>query len=876
MPTETPYRIFTLEGGGCSFRGGRRGSKSNHSWAEEELQETEGGPVHVVETVVTVFVKDINDNAPVFSNTTMFASVQENGPGDLPVVRISAWDADDASEGTNARLSYSIEKNVIEERSGEAIFAVEPHTGEVRTALCCLDRETTPEYTIQVVATDGGGLKGTGTVLVRLTDVNDNSPRLARPQWELKVPETWGAAPPPDDTILEITASDRDTANHFFYRVVEGSGWGWEHFGLRTAGGAGQLFARKTLDFEDETHRRGFRFMVQVTDRGPGGWHDPRHLDSAWVSVQLEDVNDNPPAFARPRAHVTVREDAAPGTLLDTLSAHDPDMGGLQQVDYRVEGGWDALSVGADGTVSLRRALDREAPSGGEGVAWVVAVDRGAPPLSATATLSITVTDVNDCAPRLLPPTRLHVREGAPPRLLGLLTATDDDVWALGHGPPFGLELAPSNPAYVQALLRLEYKPQADSGRGGAELYTVGALDREEHRQLAVGVVVRDAGGMSATQVVSIVVDDVNDNRMRPAAKTVYLWKTQGGGSDAPLGRVYVDDPDDWDVGDKTWAWLGSPHPLFGLSPETGDLFASSHVREGRYELQFSVSDRVWAQTGVRANVTVDVRLLIPDALAHAASVTLAPTTPADLTRGWAPGEGGGGLGRLVQAVQRVVGQDSYTVEVVSVYSSRDQDEAYYTAYTPTDADRSPKSSAQVAPRLDRIPHIPPLPSSPPFAAQHPRQDAADRTPASVTSKASPTPEFQGRRAPSTCVWVSARKGTASFMDPVKLQGLLAIHSQKLEKATGLRVVLEDASSAGEGLLAPKDTAPGSQDPSSAASLASTALPLQVVDTNSTALVTPRLSQAHTCQTPAHESEICTPTSCLNGGRCVRLQQGDR
>lgn len=125
-----------------------------------------------------------------------------------------------------------------------------------------------------------------------------------------------------------------------------------------------------------------------------------------------------------------------------------------------MEGGWDALSVGADGTVSLRRALDREAPSGGEGVAWVVAVDRGAPPLSATATLSITVTDVNDCAPRLLPPTRLHVREGAPPRLLGLLTATDDDVWALGHGPPFSLELAPSNPAHVQALLRLEYKPR--------------------------------------------------------------------------------------------------------------------------------------------------------------------------------------------------------------------------------------------------------------------------------------------------------------------------------------------------------------------------------------------------------------------------------
>lgn len=33
-------------------------------------------------------------------------------------------------------------------------------TGILTTALCCLDRETTPEYRIQIVASDGGGLKG--------------------------------------------------------------------------------------------------------------------------------------------------------------------------------------------------------------------------------------------------------------------------------------------------------------------------------------------------------------------------------------------------------------------------------------------------------------------------------------------------------------------------------------------------------------------------------------------------------------------------------------------------------------------------------------------------------------------------------------------
>lgn len=62
---------------------------------------------------------------------------------------------------------------------------------------------------------------GTGTVIVRLADVNDNSPRLARQLWELEVDETWGKGPPNDTTILEVSAADRDTSNYFYYRVSE-------------------------------------------------------------------------------------------------------------------------------------------------------------------------------------------------------------------------------------------------------------------------------------------------------------------------------------------------------------------------------------------------------------------------------------------------------------------------------------------------------------------------------------------------------------------------------------------------------------------------------------------------------------------------------
>ncbi|KAK4305007.1 hypothetical protein Pmani_023077, partial [Petrolisthes manimaculis] len=573
-------------------------------------------------------------------------------------------------------------------------------------------------------------------------------------------------------------------------------------------------------------------------------WTDSTHLDSAWVTVKLRDLNDNPPIFSRPHAHVTLREDTRPGTLLLSLHAHDPDKGGEGGVDYSVEGGWEALTVDSEGGIHLATQLDREATSGGggggggdEGVARVVAVDRGTPPLSTTATLSITVTDVNDCPPTLLPPTLLHVKEGAPPTLLTILKATDPDVWELGHGPPFNLTLYPHNTQHVLTLINLKFDPYLDSGRGGAELWTTGPVDREEHRQLEVGVKVTDVEGLEAVQNITIIIDDINDNPMKPAAKTVYLWKTQGGGTEAPLGRVYVQDPDDWDVIDKTFSWVGSPHPLFSLNTSDGTIYASSQLREGRYELQFSVSDRVWEQVGVAANVTVVVKLLAPDALTHATPLLLTPTTPTQLTtgwspiltRGWSPIAGGGGLGSLLEGVLGAVGagaggdQHYYRVEVVSVYG--------------------------------------------PYETTH------------------------------------------TYMDPIKLQGLLALYTHQVEKRTGLTVEVEGALSTSLHHLhlhhytQQSSTTTSTHDhlhphphlhhqdaPHSATSLASTALPLQVVDTNATSLVTPRLTPTphhyphpHTCHPPPppppprHPHTCSTsPGYCLNGGRCVRTSEGDR
>ncbi|CAL4086243.1 unnamed protein product, partial [Meganyctiphanes norvegica] len=365
---------------------------------------------------------------------------------------------------------------------------------------------------------------------------------------------------------------------------------------------------------------------------------------------------------------------------------------------------------------------------------------------------------------------------------------------------------------------------ELDDGRGGAEIWTLQPLDREQQREIILDVMVSDAGGLTAKYPVTLVVDDINDNPMKPGTKTVYLWKTQGGGPDAVLGRVFVDDPDDWDIEDKTFQWAGgSQHPLFRLDPNTGIIFASSHIREGRYELSFLVSDHTWGQHGVEANVTVVVRILPQESLQHAVPLTLSPTSPSTLTHGWTPSIGGGGLGALLDTLMMMLGQDAKNLEVVSLYDSR-------------------KSITELS-----------------------------------RGQISTTPS-----TPSTTVWIAAKLPQGGFMDPVKLQGLISLDVKKLEHAVGMSVFVQDQNVQGSGQQVTGGAGVEDEE-DTAASLPSTSLMLQVVDSNSTSLVTPRLVRSYKCNGRGHDSRTshtdnmsCTPSSCLNGGRCLRTEEGHK
>lgn len=91
---------------------------------------------------------------------------------------MTAVDYDDPNEGTNAQLKYTIEQSPMNDER-QRIFKIDPMTGVIKTAVCCLDRETTPEYIIKVVAEDGGGRKGSSPavdhLILDLPDFHDYS-----------------------------------------------------------------------------------------------------------------------------------------------------------------------------------------------------------------------------------------------------------------------------------------------------------------------------------------------------------------------------------------------------------------------------------------------------------------------------------------------------------------------------------------------------------------------------------------------------------------------------------------------------------------------------------------------------------------------------
>ncbi|EDL76091.1 rCG49548 [Rattus norvegicus] len=137
--------------------------------------------------ILTVKILDVNDNAPIFSQTIFKGEIEENSASNSLVMILNATDADEPNH-MNSKIAFKI---VSQEPAGMSMFLISRNTGEVRTLTSSLDREQVGSYHLIVSGADndGTGLSTQCECSIKIKDVNDNFPVLTDSQYSARIEE---------------------------------------------------------------------------------------------------------------------------------------------------------------------------------------------------------------------------------------------------------------------------------------------------------------------------------------------------------------------------------------------------------------------------------------------------------------------------------------------------------------------------------------------------------------------------------------------------------------------------------------------------------------------------------------------------------------
>ncbi|XP_027709393.1 protocadherin beta-2-like, partial [Vombatus ursinus] len=151
---------------------------------------------------IRVLVVDINDNAPVFTQFQYEVQIPEDSSVGSKVVTVSATDLDVGNYGDISYIFLYPSENIrktfhLKEKLGELYLKEK------------VDFESTQSYTINIQATDGGGLSAECTVVVQVIDLNDNPPELTISSLTSPIPENS-----PETVVAVFGVSDLDSGEN--------------------------------------------------------------------------------------------------------------------------------------------------------------------------------------------------------------------------------------------------------------------------------------------------------------------------------------------------------------------------------------------------------------------------------------------------------------------------------------------------------------------------------------------------------------------------------------------------------------------------------------------------------------------------------------
>uniref|UniRef100_A0A8C1E5R9 Cadherin 8 n=1 Tax=Cyprinus carpio carpio TaxID=630221 RepID=A0A8C1E5R9_CYPCA len=386
-------------------------------------------------------VQDINDNPPQFIEGPYKGSVPEMSQVGTSVTRVTATDADDPVYGNSARLVYSI-------LEGQPYFSIDQTTAIIRVALAGMDREMREEYLVVIQAKDMGGhmggLSGTTTVTVTLTDINDNPPKFSKGSYEFTIPEDLGIGKPGG----RVKANDRDIGENAksAYSIIGGDERDVFEIVTDAQTQEGILRLKKPLDFES---KKSYNLTVVATNIRADSITGGPYMDQATVKIIIEDA-DEPPVFTKSAYLFDVHENAAINTVIGAVAARDQDAT-HSQVRYFIDRHTDLerqFNINVDdGKITLAKPLDRETDM------WhnitVTATEVRNHSQISRAIVAIKVLDINDNAPEFATEYEAFLCEnGKPGQVIQTISAVDKDNPSQGHTFHYRLEML-NNPNFT-------------------------------------------------------------------------------------------------------------------------------------------------------------------------------------------------------------------------------------------------------------------------------------------------------------------------------------------------------------------------------------------------------------------------------------------
>ncbi|XP_056328890.1 protocadherin gamma-A11-like [Danio aesculapii] len=556
--------------------------------------------VHYVEVEIT----DVNDHSPSFHEKDLHLEIAENI---LKGTRFDLPTARDLDVGVNSIRTYRLGQNEhfdIEIRDSEY--------GDKSPFLLLqkpLDRENKEKHILTLTAVDGGNPPKSGTLNITVTvlDVNDNRPTCNRDTYTITLNENAS----PGFRVTFINATDPDEGVNGEVEYTYGRNAQRKiHDMFELDKVTGEIRVKGKIDFEENEI---FNLNIKASDKG----RPPLNADCR-VIIKIIDVNDNEPEIDVTSLSNIVSEDAKPGTVISLISITDKDSGSNGKVicSLSKNAPFELKPYVQQNMYSLvtKESLDREFASHYD--ITITATDLGNPALSASKSLSIEVSDVNDNTPQFShSPLEIYLFENNPPgQSIFSVSATDKDK--------------NENAVIVYQIIRGD-QTQGDMSpflNINSETGVISALrsfDFETVKKFQFHILATDSGSpsLSSNVTVNVFILDQNDN------VPVILYPVSANGSaegveEIPRNvnaghlvtkvRAY-----DADIGYNGWLLFSlqevSEHSLFALDRYTGQirtLRSFTETDEAQHKLLILVKDN--GNVSLSATATVIVKVVEP------------------------------------------------------------------------------------------------------------------------------------------------------------------------------------------------------------------------------------------------------------------------